>query len=319
MKKIYKYEVWYDHAVKKTFLIMRLVLVISLVCFMQSFALNSYTQNSKISLSVKQMKLEDILMQIESETKYRFAYNKTDIDVDQVYTINIQEAEIKDVLNRLFAENKIRYSVIDRQVILSKPEGAFEISQQSLKVSGKVTDTSDMPVPGVSIVVKGTSLGVITDANGGYSLSNVPANATLVFSFVGMKTQEIMVAGQSNINVIMEEETIGIEEVVAIGYGTVKKKDLTGAVAQVSPIAYKAQPVQGIAEMLRGNAPGVVVKTNGDGSVKIRIRGSNSLNGNNDPLYIVDGVPMGSYSPNDVESIEILKDASATAVVLITT
>ncbi len=106
MKKKYKYGAWYDHAFKKTFLIMRLVLVISLVCIMQSFALDSYTQNSKISLSAKEMRLDDILLQIESETKYRFAYNKIDIDVDEVYTIDIHEAEIREALNQLFAGKK---------------------------------------------------------------------------------------------------------------------------------------------------------------------------------------------------------------------
>ena len=225
MKKNYKYRAWYDHAFKKTFLVMRLVFVISLVCIMQSFALDSYTQNSKISISVREMKLDDILMKLESETNYRFAYNKTDINVNQVYTIDISDAQIKEVLDKLFADKDISYKIIDqRQIILSKSSSAYSVSQQQLSVSGKVTDSSGAPLPGVTVVVKGTTKGIITDVNGNYSLSNVPSDGTLVFSFVGMKTQEIMVAGKTSINIKMEEETVGIDEVVAIGYGTVKEK-----------------------------------------------------------------------------------------------
>jgi len=185
--------------------------------------------------------------------------------------------------------------------------------QQTVK--GKVTNaTTGDPMAGVNIVVKGTTTGSITDANGSYTIPVNDTNSTLVFSFIGFISQEFPLAGRTVLDVSLSEDVRGLEEVVVIGYGTVKKRDLTGSVAQISPTAFKAQPVQGISDMLRGNAPGIRVANNGDGTVKIRIRGSNSLNASNDPLYIVDGVPMGSYSPNDVESIEILKDASATAI-----
>ncbi len=319
MKKNYKQEAWYDHAFKKTFLIMRLVLAILLVCIMQSFALNSYTQNSKISLSVKQMRLEDILRQIESESKYRFAYNKIDINVNEVYTINIEEAEIKDVLTRLFSEKKISYSVIDRQIILSKPEGSLAVSQQSLKVSGRVTDSSGSTLQGVSIIIKGTIHGVITDINGNYSFPNVPDNATLVFSFVGMKTQEIAASGKTSINIQMEEETVGIDEVVAIGYGTMKKSDLTGSIVSVKGEEIARLPVKSVTEALQGRVAGVMInKSSGKpgASSEIIIRGAGSINGLN-PLFIIDGISRGNnvtYNPKDVASIEIIKDASAAAI-----
>ena len=321
MKKNYKYGAWYDHAFKKTFLIMRLVLIISLVCIMQSFALDSYTQNSKISLSVKEMRLEDILMQIENETKYRFAYNKPDIDVDQVYTINIQEADIKDVLNQLFADKKINYSVVDRQIVLSRPEGSFAVSQQPRSISGKVTDSSGSPLPGVTVVVKGTTSGTITGADGSYSLANVPSDATLVFSFVGMKAQEIVVGGKTTIDVTLVEEAIGIEEVVAIGYGTQKKVNLTGAVSAVKiDEKITSRALTNVSSSMQGLIPGLAVSQNsgmaGKNDVSLLIRGMGTVN-NAKPLIVVDGLPdvdINRLNMNDIESISVLKDATSAAV-----
>jgi len=190
---------------------------------MQSFALNSHAQNSKISLSVQNMKLEDILVQIESQTKYRFAYNKNEISVDKNYSVDINNAEIKDMLNQLFSSGEVNYTIIDRQIILSSTKESSTTNQQQKSVSGKVTDSSGATLPGVSVVVKGTTIGIVTDVNGNYSLSNLPTNAILQFSFVGMKMQEIAIGNKTQIDVALAEETIGIEEVVAVGYGTQKK------------------------------------------------------------------------------------------------
>ncbi len=321
MKKNYKYRVWYDHAFKKTFLVMRLVLVISLVCIMQSFALDSYTQNSKISISVREMKLDDILMKLESETNYRFAYNKTDINVNQVYTIDISDAQIKEVLDKLFADKDISYKIIDqRQVILSKSSRAYTVSQQQLSVSGKVTDSSGAPLPGVTVVVKRTTQGTITDADGNYSLVNVPGDGTLVFSFVGMKNQEIPVAGKTNINVTLAEETIGIEEVVAIGYGTIKKKDLTGAVASVKfenqANNANISPLQAVQGVIPGLNVSAVTSAGEDPA--LTIRGTTSLSTGQSPLIVVDGIifagSLSEISTNDIERIDVLKDASSAAI-----
>jgi len=289
-----------------------------MLVFLLQVSASSYSQTGKFDLKMKNVTILDVFKQIEEESAYRFFFDNEQVDLTKKINVDTKNENLSKILETLFAGTDLTYEMMDRLILVrSKAEGKsiFRISslEQNI-ISGKVTDTSNQPLPGVTVVIKGTSQGTITDADGKYSFQELPANAVLMFSFVGMKTQEIAVGNQTRIDIEMEEESIGIEEVVAIGYGTVKKKDLTGSVAQISPNAYKAQPVQGIPEMLRGNAPGVVVKTNGDGSTKIRIRGSNSLNGDNDPLYIVDGVPMGSYSPNDVESIEILKDASATAI-----
>lgn len=301
------------HGISKTLLIMKLTLSLLLLAVV-TFATESYSQSAKLKLKMENATLVDIFQEIERTSDIGFLFKNDQLDLNKKYAVDFENKSVEDILKYLLGDG-YSFQFIGKNVVITATERLnSSVTQQVKTVSGKVTDSTGAPLTGVTVVVKGTMNGIITDVDGKYILSNVPGGATLLFSFVGMKPQEITIAGQTEVNVIMEEETIGIEEVVAIGYGTVKKKDLTGSVGQISPTAYKAQPVQGISEMLRGNVPGVVVRTNGDGSTRIRIRGSNSLNGSNNPLYIVDGVPMGSYSPNDVESIEILKDASATAI-----
>ncbi len=192
---------------------------------------------------------------------------------------------------------------------------------QTVTLKGKVTEAdTNMPFPGATVVVLGTTNGTITDVDGNYSLSNVPSDATIVFSFIGMKTQQIAVAGQTTISVALEAETIGLEEVVAVGYGTVKKRDITGSVASVSGDDIAAVPVADAAQAMQGKLSGVsVVAQDGrpDAEVSIRIRGGGSITQSNDPLFIVDGFPVSSISdiPGDqIESIDVLKDASSTAI-----
>lgn len=322
MKKNHRYGVWYNHALKKTYLIMRLVLMLSLVCVLQSFVLDSYTQNSKISLSVKEKKLEDIIMQIEGETKYRFAYNRNEIEVNKSYSVNVQDAEINEVLNSLFEGNGINYMILDRQIILS-PSSVPAASQQSdQKVSGRVTDSSGAALPGVTLVIKGTARGIITDVDGLYSFPDVPANATLVFSFVGMKTQEIPLRGQSVLNVKMEDEAVGIGEVVAIGYGTMRKKDLTGSIMQIRPDRIASENPKTVQDVLRGT-PGLQVgyDASAKGGGSMQIRGQRSVydeGGHNNPLLILDGMQfygeLSEINPDDIDQIDVLKDASAAAV-----
>ncbi|MBN2861861.1 MAG: TonB-dependent receptor, partial [Bacteroidales bacterium] len=188
-------------------------------------------------------------------------------------------------------------------------------------VSGKVTDSSGQSLPGVTVVVKGTTQGTVTNANGNYSLTNIPEDAMLVFSFVGMKTQEVVVGNQTNINVNMEEETIGIEEVVAIGYGTQKKSDIVGSVTSISSQELERTGSINILDAMQGIAPGIRInRNNGEpGSTgSIMIRGQNSISASNSPLIILDGIPydgdIAEINPNDIQSIEVLKDASASAI-----
>ena len=189
---------------------------------------------------------------------------------------------------------------------------------QTVTVNGTVTDSSDFPVIGAAVQVEGTTNGVITDLDGNYTLENVASDATLVFSYVGMVTQKIPVNGQSVINVKMADDNVMLEETVVIGYGTIKKSDLTGAVSVVKTDDFKNRSVTSIGDALQGSAPGVTVHTSGSiGDLPfIQIRGTGNLT-NVDPLYIIDGVPTDNnvgFNTNDIESIQILKDASAAAI-----
>ncbi|MGD9557830.1 MAG: SusC/RagA family TonB-linked outer membrane protein [Mangrovibacterium sp.] len=207
--------------------------------------------------------------------------------------------------------------------------------QQQITISGNVTDSSGTPLPGVSIVIKGTTYGVITDNNGNYIIRKVSSDAVLIFSFVGMKMQEIPVDGKSSLDVVMAEDAIGIEEVVAIGYGTVKKVDLTGSVSAISSEVFQEQVNQSLNDALKGRFAGVQITSNDGapgGSTRIRIRGTNTISGSGEPLYVIDGVPvisenyvqdnwgstesnpMAYVNPSEVESVQVLKDASSTAI-----
>lgn len=197
---------------------------------------------------------------------------------------------------------------------------SLSVSAQNVTVKGTVTDKTGETVIGASVVQKGnTGTGTITDIDGNFTLS-VPAHSTLVFSYVGMKTQEVALNGKTVINVTMEDDSQALEEVVVIGYGTVQKKDLTGSVASVSAKQLESIPVSSASEALQGKMAGVQITTtegSPDAEVKIRVRGGGSLSQDNSPLYIVDGFPVSSISdiaPTDIQSVDVLKDASSTAI-----
>ncbi|MEI7526951.1 MAG: TonB-dependent receptor, partial [Mariniphaga sp.] len=233
--------------------------------------------------------------------------------------------------NTIFEGRNVEVTVIDRKIVLAP---AFMGAQQpGKKISGKVTDSSGATLPGVSVVVKGSTIGVITDGNGNFSLSNIPENAILQFSFVGMKAQEMVVTGKSTFNVKLEDETVGIEEIVAIGYGTSKKATLTGSVSTVDGNKLQSAPSTNFSNSLAGRLPGLAAVSRsgepGNDAATLRIRGSNTL-GDNTPLVVVDGIAnrnLESINSADIESVTILKDASAAiygaqaanGVILITT
>ena len=341
MKKMNRYEVWYHHALKKLFRMMRITLIFMLVCVLESFALDSYTQSAKISISSQGAKLEEILLQIESQTKYRFAYNRDELDMNRRYTVNRTDSEIGDLLHDLFGDGSIKYTIIDRQIVLSSGKVQNRIDQ-GMTVSGIIRNQQKEPIPGVTIVIKGTTKGTITDFDGKYNLSNVPVDATLLFSFMGLKAQEVQVNGRSVINITMDEESIGLEEVVAVGYGTMKKSDLTGSVSNLSGEKLRESIVINPDQMMQGKVAGVQVQANSGApgaANSIRIRGASSINNTNEPLYIIDGIPvsgagtetagfswsggsngqnivnpLASIAPSDIVSLDVLKDASATAI-----
>lgn len=214
--------------------------------------------------------------------------------------------------------NKQSLSVIGRNLLylLAFFFSIVAIAQKT--VTGIVSD-SNGPLPGVNILVKNTTNGTQTDFNGNYTIDNVSKENVLIFSFVGYQTQEIQVINNTIINVILQEDTQSLDEVVVIGYGTSRKSDLTGALASVSAKDFEKQPLNDVSQALQGRAAGVqVTQTSGapGGNFRIRIRGANSITGGNNPLYVVDGqfVDIFTVNVNDIASMEVLKDASATAI-----
>ena len=282
----------------------------------QIFAGNSYSQNTRLSLHLKNVSAKTVLSQIEDKSQFYFIYDASVVDVEKEVSIESKNELITKVLDELFEGTNIFYKINDRQIALTN-ESLPSVNQQQKTVSGQVTDSSGGAFPGVSVVVRGTTTGNITDSNGNYSLSNISEKTTLQFSFMGMKTQQIEVGNKTIIDVILDEESFGIDEFVAVGYGTQKKKDLSGSVVSVKTGDLKNIPTTSIDQALIGHAAGVQVIQNANpgGTATVRIRGV-STTGNNEPLWIIDGIPgsPGYLNPSDLESMDVLKDASATAI-----
>ena len=319
---------WQDDALGKTIpgvvkilLKMKLTLCVILISVFGTMASESYSQTTKLSLDLKKAKVKDALGAIENQSEFYFLYSEKLINVDREVNIEVQGSTIEKILDKIFEGTNVNYTVKGRQIVLATPEAnnigvpSSVIQQQGKKVTGKVTDSSGEYLPGVSIVVKGTTNGVITDNNGIYSLANIPENATLQFSFVGMKTQEIKVGTQSTLNVVMEDEAIGLEEVVAIGYGTVKKETLTGSVANITSASIISTKSENLISNIQGKVSGLMVRqlTGEPGKFNNYV----SIRGFGAPLVIVDGIvrdgtaDMAQINSNDIESMSVLKDAAA--------
>ncbi len=313
------------HPWVKIMIAMKLSVILVLLIFMQAFASKSYSQKTLLNLKMRNATVKEVLREIEDNSEFYFLYNGDLVDVDRIVSINVNDKKVDEVLNILFSEDNVNFIIKDRQIVLSPlpyAENKKGMEQTNLKISGKVTDSSDDPLPGVTVIIKGTTNGTVTNADGVYSISNVPEDAILLFSFVGMKTQEITVAGKVSIDVVMTEDYIGIDEVVAIGYGVQKKSDLTGAVStiKIENSLISNVPNVNALQTIKGNVPGINIgePTSAGGSPSLIIRGQNSIKASNSPLLVVDGVIFnGSFSdlnPDDIAAIDILRDASASAV-----
>ena len=275
----------------------------------------TYSQNTKISLNMRDASIEQVLNKIEDVSEFYFLFNQKLIDVERKVDVVAENEPIKDILTEIFG-NDVKFVVYDRQIILTKSdESAMQLTVDQLKTTGKVTDKSGNPLGGVSVLVKGTTVGTLTDAGGSFSLQ-LPANArTLSFSFIGMNPQEIEIGNQMVFNVTLEESTIGLEDVVVVGYGTRKKVDLTGVVAVVKGDELVNRPTTTASQALQGKISGVNFSAGSNGfepgsSLSLQIRGQGN------PLILIDGVPgsLDRLNPNDIESTSILKDAAASAI-----
>lgn len=321
MKKTYRFSKSLGNYLKKN-REMKLTIMLFVLVLFNANATTSYSQNTKVSLDVKKEAIETVLDKIEDQSEFKFFYKIGEIDVTKKVSLTVHETPIKDVLSMLFNNSPVTYNMVKNQIVLKK--GALEEvknnKQQITIVKGTITDTNGEPLPGASVIEKGTASGTVSDFDGNFSLKLTTSNPILTVSFIGYKTKEVTVDGKTTLNIQLEEDAASLDEVVLIGYGSAKKSDLTGAVAQVTAKAFEDQPMTRIEDALQGRAAGVTVaKTSGSpgAGVKIRIRGANSITGNNDPLVVIDGViggDLSSINPNDIASMDVLKDASATAV-----
>ena len=315
-----------NYCVLKILRIMKLSTFLLVITVLQVFAMGTYSQNTNLTLDLGETTVKQVLREIEKQSEFYFLFNQKLVDVDRKVNLYVTEKRIDEILSQVFYGTDVDYVVLDRQIVISPREYLAEAKARLQPVvnTGTVTDENGVPLPGVAIIIKGTTQGAITDPDGHYTIEvDDPATAILVFAFVGMKTVEVSVEGKTTIDLIMETETIGLEEVVVIGYGTTKKRDLTGSVASVKGAELENVPVPRLDQQLQGRAAGVqVTQTSGapgTGST-IRIRGGNSIQGNNEPLYVIDGFIVGtdynlnSINVNDIESIEILKDAVAISI-----
>jgi TonB-linked SusC/RagA family outer membrane protein len=322
MKKLKSFGEEYCRSLKKTILIMRYAIILMILGILQVNATDAYSQKTRLSVNLSDVELVTVLDKIEQESEFFFLYNEKLLDIDRKVNINEDNQSISVILDELFAGTDIKYSIIDRKIILAPDYLTTEVNIQQRKISGVVRDNSGNPMPGVNVVVTGLTQGTITDNDGKYIIDITQGAQSLTFSFIGMESQVVAIGVSNQIDVTLKESAIGLEEVVVIGYGTVKKSDLTGAVASIKPVELSAFPTTNVVQALSGRAAGVQIKQNTGApgaSISVRIRGTNSIKGSNEPLYVVDGFPVSGSSLNfinnsEIESIEILKDASGTAI-----
>jgi len=283
----------------------------------------TYSQAVRLNLQVENANIVQVFDQIEKISEFGFFFKSDQMDLTKRYSLSIENASIDQILSQVLDLSKYKYQIVDRNIVISKRalETAQSGQQDKHNVNGTVTDEDGVPLPGVTIVVKGTTSGTITDANGHFTISNVGDSDVLVFSFIGMVPQEVAVQSRETIDVTMMRDTYGIQEVVAIGYGTMRKQDVTGSISQAKGEELVQDQSFSALDNLRGKVSGVNIFSNsgqpGAYQSRVVIRGLSTINASSAPLYVVDGVVMedfGLINPNDIESIEVLKDASSAAI-----
>jgi TonB-linked SusC/RagA family outer membrane protein len=299
----------------KILLVMKLVIILIMVSALQAKAFNANSQS--ITVNAKQTEIRKILNDIERQTDFRFLYNYDLTGLRKKIDITADNVSLKDILDKILDGNGLNYKVLNNNLVVILSENEEE--NREIRITGKVTGDNDEPLAGVTVQEKGTSNGTTTDNSGTYSLT-VANNAVLVISYIGYESQEISVGAQSVINVKLVASVRQMDQVVVVGYGTQRKRDLTGAVSVVSAADIANRPIVNTGEALQGKAAGVQVTSisgKPGAGLSIRIRGSSSISAGNDPLYVVDGIPMtdiSAYSPNDIESISVLKDAASASI-----
>lgn len=310
-----------------------------------TYATESYSQNTRVTVIVNQASTIHVLSEIEKQTEYLFVYDTKDINLNQLVNIHAKNRPVSEILDEMFKGTDIRYAMEGKNIMLMKHsnKNTHDIEQQMKTLKGTVTDAKGEPIIGANIKVEGTNIGTITNMDGQFTL-NVPENAILQISYIGFISQNIKVGTDKSITVQLQEDSQSLEEVVVVGYGTMKKSDLTGSVSSLTSDNFKTGTDLTPQQLMQGSFSGVNISQNSGkpgGSNTIRVRGGTSITASNDPLYVIDGVPistsagvnqsniststtdffdqepvnpLANINPGDIESINILKDASATAI-----
>lgn len=320
---------------------MKLTFILCLAACMQ---VSAFTFAQKVSLNVKDAPLNEVLNSISQQSGYNFLYNAVMIQSAKPVSISVADKPFKEVLDECFKDQPLTFVINGNTVVIKKKELA-DAAIADITVSGVVTDEKGTTLPGVSVKIKDSQAGVVTDINGHYSLSVPSGVATLVFSFVGMERKEVVVGNKTSINITLKSVSTALNDVVVIGYGQQKREDVNGAISSIKASDIANIPQVSIDQMLQGKAAGITVTQNSGApgsATSVHIRGITSLSSSNEPLYVIDGVaisgdannkttsgrsqqlspnngetgvsPLESINPSDIESIDILKDASASAI-----
>ena len=276
----------------------------------------------QVTVRLRQVKLVQVLDEISRQTGYAFYHSRPTVDPDRIVSLDVTDTKLETALDRLFAGTRIGYEIRNQKIYLvAKNDPQNEATrQQPRPVKGQVKDAAGEPVIGATVVVKGTTKGASTGIDGGFTLDVTPDDV-LVVSYIGYDTQEIPVGSRTSFDIQLREEATTLDDVVVIGYGAVKKRDVSTAISSIKAEDIANRPITDFRQSMAGKMPGVqVMQTGGDpeGNVMVRVRGISSATAGNDPLYIVDGVPMenglSNLNTNDIESMEVLKDASSAAI-----
>ena len=330
------------HEVMTKILLRMKILTIFMLITIATVSAKSYSQQTKLSFNLNQVTVAQVFSEIEKSSEFILLYNEKTLDLNRTVSLNIDNEGIESVLTQLFADTKNSFKIYDRQIVILEADGSVptgiitEVQQpQRKEIKGKITDESKLPLPGVSIVLKGTTIGVTTDANGEFLLK-VPLDAkTLVISFVGMQTQEADISKKPELNLTLTAVSVGVSDVVVTALGLKREKKALGySVGEVKGEQLTETPQLNVLNSLQGKVSGVrISQMNGNvgSSVNIIIRGAKSLSNDNQPLFVIDGVPVSNtatnlyngadmgnaisdLNPDDVESISVLKGASAAAL-----
>ena len=306
--------------IKHLFRMMRNTLLALFVFAGTAFATESYSQTMKVTVVADNVSTGKVISEIEKQTDYLFVYNVNEVNLKRNVKVNAQNKSVAEVLNKVFEGTDIYYAMEGKNIMLMSKAKDGEAVQQANKVTGIVKDANGEPVIGANVMVKGQSIGTITDIDGRFVL-DAPKDAVLQITYIGYASQEVKVFGKREINVVLKEDTETLEEVVVVGYGVQKKVNLTGSVSSVTSESLDSRPITQTSQALAGLSSGITVtqssgRPGGDqASLKIRGVGTFSSAGS-DPLVLIDGLSgsMNDVDPNNIESISVLKDAASAAI-----